>query len=100
MKFPNANELAALPSLVPVVEVIERLDEAMRSVEKFHRNATLTVTYKITYDDEVQRLYVSSTVKSKRPVRTDRNEEVLGEDTPVLVLAEDIPGQQLIDEAG
>ena len=98
MNFPTTEELLALPSLVPREEIAERLDEAMRAVDKFKRTATVTLTLKISYDEDFQTIDVVGTVKSKRAVRVNRREEVESEEFPVLSIKEEIPGQTRIDE--
>lgn len=98
MLTPSSAELQDRPFLVPLDEIAEHLSMAIKGTAQFQRAATVTLTYKVSWNEEQEKLHVHSAVKSKRPVRPKRNEEVMEDDHHVLSLIHETPGQQRIDD--
>lgn len=94
MKLPSSRELLALKNLVPVAELVDRLTEAVSAVDQHSRQAVVTLTYKVTFDHETETIAVHAAVKSKRPVKINRKEEIQGEPEQVFLITRDEPGQQ------
>lgn len=94
MHLPTAFDLRLRENLVPTDEIIDHLVPCLHAVEEYERKATVTVTYAVSFDQELQKLTVETSVKSKRPVKVDRNEERLGDGIVIFAAARVIPGQQ------
>lgn len=91
--LPTASDLYVRPDLIPLDEIADRLAEAIRGTDKFLRKSTVTVSFGVTFNVDLQRLEITTAVKSKRPVKEDRNEEVIGEEGFVFAIKKEIPGQ-------
>ena len=100
MITPPATELISRENLVPAVEIASHLADAIAATARFQRGSTVTLTYKTEWDENTERLYVRAQVKSKRPVRPNRNEEVIEESDTIATFKEEIPGQERIPGAG
>ncbi len=96
MRLPTAKDLHSRDDLVPVAELADRIAEAIRAVEKHERKAVVTLTYNVDYDQETEKLSLRCAIKDKRPVRSNRNEEVLGEPSTVFAISRQDPGQQAL----
>lgn len=99
MLTPSSADLQDRPFLVPLDEIAEHLAMAIKGTAQFQRGASVTLTYKVTWNEEQEKLHVHSAVKSKRPVRPKRNEEVMEDDHHVLSLIHENPGQQTLADA-
>lgn len=95
--IPSDIELMMLPDLVPKQSIICHMLECINATDKHQRKSTVTVTYEMEWDEENQRQSVFVKLKSKRPVRSDRNEEIIGDRGLVFSIGNDVPGQQRAD---
>lgn len=100
MNTPAPVDLLLRPDLIPKEKIAEHLAMAIKGTAQFERNAVVTCTFKVSWDDETDKLHVTSAVKSKRPVRPKRSEEVLEDEDHILTLVHEIPGQSSLLEAG
>ncbi len=98
--IPSDIELMMLPDLVPKQSIIDHMLECINTTDKHQRKSTVTVTYEMEWDEENQRQSVFVKLKSKRPVRSDRNEEIIGDRGLVFSIGNDVPGQQRMDMDG
>lgn len=99
MTIPTAADLAARSDLLPIDEIADRLSEALQGVLKHSRGATVTLAIKVAHDDKTGAVACSYQVKAKRPVRPNRNEEVIGEEMLVFTLRPDAEGQMELEDA-
>src|SRR4051812_43933049 len=99
MKLPSARELNNREDLVPKTDLADRLAEAIAATEKFKRKSVVTITYNVDWDEEQEKLSLRAAVKAKRPVKPNRNEEVLGEVETIFVIANQVAGQQRLPDA-
>lgn len=96
MNIPSAVELHRRDDLVPIGEICDHLVECLNATARHQRKSTVVVTYEIEYDDEEDRMTLFVKTKSKRPVRTSRNEEIIGDRNSIFSLTQDVEGQERI----
>lgn len=96
--LPTPEDLVERRDLIPMDDFADRLAEAIGAVAKHKRKATVTMSFGISWDEGFCLLEVHAAVKSKRPVKPQRNEEVIGDEVRVLCLKQDETGQTAIDD--
>lgn len=97
--LPTSDDLQRRDGLVPTAEICDRIAEALRGVAQHHRDASVTCGFKIHFDSKTGIIDVSCAVKAKRPVKAERNEEVLGEELGLFLLRPDEQGQLRLEDA-
>lgn len=94
----NPSLIEKIDNLFQHTEIAEALLECLKATEKHERKASVTVTYKCGWNEDHTAIDLSVAVKSKRPVRVDRNEEYLGEDVFVCSFRDDDARQQKLGD--
>lgn len=95
--IPKPHEIAKIEGLLPIDTMIDKLIENIKGTEKHARGSVMTVNYRARWDENHDAIELSVMVKSKRPTRTDRNEEFLGEEIILCHFRDEDAAQQRLD---
>lgn len=98
IEVPTAQQLAHVEGLVPIEELLDKLLENLKATDKHERKSVVTLTYSLSWDEDHESVDLSVAVKSKRPVRKDRNEEFIGDPVTVCNFRDEEAGQQKMDD--
>lgn len=96
MKTPSRTDLINAIDLAQE-ELVQHLSKAIYATAELDRDALVTVTYKVKWDQGG--IQVLAAVKSKRPFNNCQALESKGETELVLKLQKEEPGQLLIVDA-
>lgn len=97
MKIPSIRQINDADLSAGHEELLERISDSVKATASHGRKSVVVLTFTAEWDDD-GKLKLSRSLKSKKPISINRNEEVIGDKLELLAMSGEHPGQTRIDD--